>query len=78
MPPQSDLQSRIPAGRIAVAARQFVHPTPAFGPGSIEHMRLQTEVLELNDNGTSADDRSPHTQSIAKSEGAYAGAGSYF
>ncbi|KAF7970386.1 hypothetical protein HWV62_24249 [Athelia sp. TMB] len=77
VPPESDLQSRIPAGRMAVAPRQFVPPTPAFGPGSIEHTRLQAEVLELNDSVTSTTD-SPQTKSIAQSEGAYAGAGSYF
>lgn len=62
---------------MAVAPRQFVHPTPAFGPGSIEHTRLQAEALELNDSVTSTTD-SPQTKSIAQSEGAYAGAGSYF
>lgn len=78
MPSQSELQSCIPAGRMAVAARKFAPPTPAFGPGSVEHTRRQAEALELADDAASADDRSPRNSSSVKAEGAYAGAGSYF
>lgn len=77
MPSQSELQSCIPAGRMAVAARKFAPPTPAFGPGSVEHTRRQAEALELADDRASAD-RSPHNSSSTKAEVAYAGAGSYF
>lgn len=63
-----DLQALIPAGRMAVSAKQFVHPTPAFGPGSVEYIRRQAEELEFGA------DVAPGTQPV----GAYAGAGSYF
>ncbi|KAI0929922.1 hypothetical protein AcV5_006760 [Taiwanofungus camphoratus] len=78
VPPQSDLQASIPAGRLAVVMKPFSKPTPAFGPGSIEYVRKQAEGLELNvreDVSTPAimpDPASP------RSGGSYAGAGSYF
>lgn len=53
---------------MAVSAKQFVHPTPAFGPGSVEYIRRQAEELEFGA------DVAPGTQPV----GAYAGAGSYF
>ncbi|KAI0084890.1 hypothetical protein BDY19DRAFT_997290 [Irpex rosettiformis] len=47
VPPQTELQGLIPAGRMAVALRPYAHPTPAFGPGSLEYARKKTEELEL-------------------------------
>jgi len=78
VPPQSDLQSSIPTGRLAVAVKPFVPPTPAFGPGSSEYTRLQAEALELADE---SNDEAPQSQSnlaSPRSGGTYAGAGSYF
>jgi len=34
VPKQPELQALIPEGRIAVSARAYVPPNPAFGPGS--------------------------------------------
>lgn len=80
MPPQSDLQYSIPTGRLAIAVKPFVVPSPAFGPGSMEHVRRKAEELELigesEGNGSKA---SAPTNSISPTSGAaYAGAGSYF
>ena len=78
MPSQSDLQSCIPAGRLAVAVKPFIPPTPAFGPGSLEYVRLQAEALELaTDNDGEEQHLSPSTAN-QRSCGTYAGAGSYF
>lgn len=76
VPPQTELQASIPAGRLAVAMRPFLPPTPAFGPGSVEHVRKQAEALEID----SKDDQAsmPPITTSPRSEGAYAGAGSYF
>ena len=49
VPPQTDLQGLIPTGRMAVAIRPYAHPTPAFGPGSVEYARRKAEELELLD-----------------------------
>ena len=69
-----DLQASIPAGRLAVAAKPFAQLVPAFGPGSVEHTRRQTEELELTveDSSSSPMAVSPH------SGRSYAGEGSYF
>jgi hypothetical protein len=78
VPSQTDLQSRIPAGRQAVTAKPFAPPVPAFGPGSLEHVRKQAEELELQvEPGT---DRSSERSSGVNplSKGSYAGAESYF
>lgn len=83
VPPMSELQTLIPAGRAAVAFKPFTPPTPAFGPGSVEYARHQAELLELNSSGGnvgspvdgSSQDRPPIEQ---KSTSSYAGAGSYF
>lgn len=69
VPPQSDLQGSIPAGRMAVAARPYVRPKPAFGPGSTEYVRQQAEELGSLTREEGAD---------TTNEGNYAGAGSYF
>ncbi|KAI0684725.1 hypothetical protein BC835DRAFT_1388272 [Cytidiella melzeri] len=47
VPPQSDLQGLIPAGRTAITLRAYARPTPAFGPGSVEYARQKAEELEL-------------------------------
>src|ERR1700722_7043981 len=76
VPPQSDLQASIPAGRLALPAQPFVMPTPAFGPGSVEYIRQQTEELEVD-----VDDGTPSSApgAVSSSVGAkYAGAGAYY
>ncbi|KAJ7069954.1 BRO1 domain-containing protein [Mycena amicta] len=65
VPTQADLQARIPAGRLVLAAKAFVPPQAAFGPGSAEDVRRQAEDLGLQDEN-------PPQRAI------YAGAGSYF
>ncbi|TFK54538.1 hypothetical protein OE88DRAFT_1624830 [Heliocybe sulcata] len=81
VPSQADLQARVPAGRLAVARKEWAKPMPAFGPGSLEDARRKAEALELDDEGggggedgekRAADAASP------RSGGAYAGSGSYF
>ncbi|KAI0339873.1 hypothetical protein BDW22DRAFT_1360906 [Trametopsis cervina] len=47
IPPQSDLQAKIPAGRLAVALRPYTQPVPAFGPGSVAYLQQKAEELEL-------------------------------
>ena len=68
VPTQQDLQSRIPGGRIAISAKPYVLPKPAFGPGSMEYVRRKADADEVgNGNGS---DMVP--------SGNYAGAGAYF
>ncbi|KAG2148665.1 uncharacterized protein EDB93DRAFT_1084822 [Suillus bovinus] len=74
VPKQQELQARIPTGVLAVHARLYTLPSPAFGPGSVQYSRLQTEALVLEEDNSSGDEglassASPRT---------YAGAGSYF
>ncbi|OJA20073.1 hypothetical protein AZE42_02479 [Rhizopogon vesiculosus] len=73
VPKQQDLQVRIPTGILAVHAKPYMPPASAFGPGSVEHARLQTEALELDDNDSSSDEAA-----ASSSRRTYAGAGSYF
>lgn len=61
---------------MAVAPKQFVLPTPAFGPGSIEHMRQQAEALELDGEVDGTGEKAMGT--VDGNKGTYAGAGSYF
>ncbi|KII92563.1 hypothetical protein PLICRDRAFT_134270 [Plicaturopsis crispa FD-325 SS-3] len=75
VPPQTDLQARMPAGRLAVAAKPFVPPTPAFGPGSVDYVRREAEKLELGVPAESDSSPSVVSPSSGKS---YAGAGAYF
>ncbi|KAJ7366650.1 BRO1 domain-containing protein [Mycena albidolilacea] len=70
VPTQADLQSRIPTGRLALSAKTYVPPQPAFGPGSLEDIRRKAEELEVNDDDSVED--------MNKTQGSYAGAGSYF
>ena len=69
IPERSEVQARIPAGRLAVAAKPYLPPTPAYGPGSLEYISRKAEELEVNDDDPAA---------AASSVGQYAGAGSYF
>jgi len=78
VPPQSDLQSRIPAGRLAVATKPFMPPTPAFGPRSVEYVRRQAEELELATGDTHEQHSTTLSATGPSSGGTYAGAGSYF
>ncbi|KAG2055302.1 hypothetical protein BDR06DRAFT_954048 [Suillus hirtellus] len=74
VPKQQDLQARIPTGILAVHAKPYTPPSPAFGPGSVEHARLQTETLTLEHDDSSGDEALASTTSPRT----YAGAGSYF
>ncbi|KAI0268524.1 hypothetical protein BGY98DRAFT_1068649 [Russula aff. rugulosa BPL654] len=79
VPSQAELQTSVPAGRLAVAAKAFVPPTPAFGPGSVEFIRKHADSLDLADSESPPDgpdgQRSTTSPSVKTS---YAGAGSYF
>lgn len=76
VPLQSELQSRIPAGRAAVAAKPYAPPLPAFGPGSIEHTRRQAENVTLEE-GVEHADRPPADRTTSEASN-YSGAGSYY
>jgi len=80
VPPQSDLQAFIPAGRLAVTVKPFSRPTPAFGPGSIAFIRRQTEELELATRAVGEDTpASEQADATSPQSGrSYAGEGSYF
>lgn len=81
VPPTSALQSLIPAGRSAVALKPFIPPTPAFGPGSVEYVRRQTDLLEMSEGVDTEDSQSGQDRpqiSHQASSSSYAGAGSYF
>ena len=76
VPSQAELQNSVPAGRLAVAAKAFVAPAPAFGPGSVEFIRKHADTLDLADSESSPDgQRSATSSNVIPS---YAGAGSYF
>ncbi|KAI9457413.1 hypothetical protein F5148DRAFT_1222448 [Russula earlei] len=76
VPSQADLQTRVPAGRLAIASKAFAIPTPAFGPGSVEYIRKHADSLDLASSEESEDDQ-PSTTSPTGGP-SYAGAGSYF
>lgn len=81
MPKPAALQASIPAGRSAVEPIPYKPPTPAFGPGSVEHARRMAELLELTEElkGPEVDDVSRLSPKAKKDDvGTYAGAGSYF
>ncbi|EKM54651.1 uncharacterized protein PHACADRAFT_175173 [Phanerochaete carnosa HHB-10118-sp] len=83
VPPQSDLQASIPAGRMAVAIRPYTRPVPAFGPGSAEYVQQYAEALDslAKEDGSeveSATSLPPPPPPSGASAGGYAGAGSYF
>jgi len=73
VPKQQDLQAQIPMGFLAVHAKPFTPPAPAFGPGSVEHAQSQTDALALEDNDSSSDEAVDRANRRT-----YAGAGSYF
>lgn len=74
VPKQQDLQVRIPTGILAVHVKPYMPPAPAFGPGSVEYARLQTEALAVDDHDSSSDEANANSASRRT----YAGAGSYF
>ncbi len=81
-PSRSELQATIPAGRSAVAVKPYQSPTPAFGPGSVEHTRRQAESLELELEELEGDNielcsKAPGSPPSSNTS-SYAGAGSYF
>jgi len=75
VPSQAELQSSVPAGRLAVATKAFTVPTPAFGPGSVEYIRRHADSLDLDDPESSGGQQST-TDTAGRPS--YAGAGSYF
>ncbi|KAK0476744.1 BRO1-like domain-containing protein [Armillaria novae-zelandiae] len=76
VPPQADLQARIPAGRLAVAVKAYTQPSPIFGPGSTDYIQRQTEEIDL---ALAEKSLTPVGDNLAEPSAAtYAGAGSYF
>lgn len=86
VPPQSDLQASIPAGRMAIAIRAYTKPVPAFGPGSADYVQKMAEELESlgvggeGGGGGGGGDSSGTSPAVPphKAEASYAGAGSYY
>ncbi|KDR75105.1 hypothetical protein GALMADRAFT_69154 [Galerina marginata CBS 339.88] len=78
VPTQRDLQARIPGGRIAIPAKPYTPPSPAFGPGSVEYMRRKAEQLQMSGSSENDDDSATPDHQPAQPTGNYAGAGSYF
>ena len=76
MPSQAELQTSVPAGRLAVAAKAFVPPTPAWGPDSVEFIRKHAGSLDLADSESPPDGQRSTTSPTVRTS--YAGAGSYF
>ncbi|KAF9527292.1 BRO1-like domain-containing protein [Crepidotus variabilis] len=81
VPSQQDVQAKIPNGILAIAAKPYVPPSPAFGPGSIEYTRRKTEQLEIAARSSSdvSDNHgiAPGTMPTSPTA-SYAGAGAYF
>ncbi|KAJ3553450.1 hypothetical protein NP233_g12639 [Leucocoprinus birnbaumii] len=77
VPTQAELQSRISTGRAAVEIRPYSPPAPTFGPGSVEDLRRQAQLLELKDQ-ESPESPPPPSTATSPPTGNYAGAGSYF
>ncbi|KAH9971147.1 hypothetical protein BGW80DRAFT_1228721 [Lactifluus volemus] len=78
VPSQAELQASVPAGRLAVAAKPFAPPTPAFGPGSVEYIRKHADALDIGDQKESSADGGQRGNPTTSSSASYAGAGSYF
>ncbi|KAF7797629.1 hypothetical protein EIP86_008829 [Pleurotus ostreatoroseus] len=76
VPPQSDLQAAIPAGRAAVSIRPYAKPTPAFGPGSPSYLQQMAEELERVQMEATTGETS--LTSPSRTQATYAGAGAYF
>ena len=77
VPPQSDLQAMIPAGLLAAVVKPYTKPTPAFGPGSVEYTRRQTDDLELL-NSANGSEGAPLVSPDSNSGRSYAGAEAYY
>jgi len=76
VPKQKDLQPRIPGGRIAIPAKPYTPPAPAFGPGSVEYNRRKSHEIERSGSPTT---EHITTESLGPPPvGKYAGAGAYF
>ncbi|KAH0588743.1 pH-response regulator protein palC [Termitomyces sp. J132] len=75
IPSQANLQAKVPAGIMAIAAKPYVPRLPAFGPGSVAHVQAQTELLDLDDDKPRS---SPTDIPSPATIGTYAGAGAYF
>ncbi|KAI0292709.1 hypothetical protein B0F90DRAFT_1768352 [Multifurca ochricompacta] len=83
VPSQAELQTAVPAGRLAVAAKAFSPPTPAFGPGSVEYIREHVDSLDLLDEEPSSSlllslSGGQRGTTSREDKPCYAGAGSYF
>ncbi|KAG6810679.1 hypothetical protein H0H92_010766 [Tricholoma furcatifolium] len=79
IPTQADLQAKIPAGIMAIAAKPYVLRPPAFGPGSIAQIQGQTAELVLDKTEKPDAVRpSPSDTPSPAATGTYAGAGAYF
>ncbi|KAI8994011.1 BRO1 domain-containing protein [Trametes punicea] len=78
IPPQAELQAMIPAGLLAVSVKPYAKPTPAFGPGSVEYTRRQTEELELLNAENPADSLSNSPTAMGEPAKSYAGAEAYY
>lgn len=60
---------------MAVSARQYELPTPAFGPGSPGYVPRQLEKLSVTEGTSTEDDDDLHSTTKTSN---YSGAGSYF
>ncbi|KAF9653964.1 hypothetical protein BDM02DRAFT_3086206 [Thelephora ganbajun] len=72
---QAELQAIIPAGKMAVSARPYEPPVPAFGPGSPGYVSHQLEKLLVTEGTSTEDDDGRHSTTENSN---YSGAGSYF
>ncbi|KAG6866390.1 hypothetical protein C0991_004674 [Blastosporella zonata] len=82
VPTQADLQGRIPAGIMAIAAKPYVPRAPEFGPGSASQLQAQADRLTLDEGAPTralpADSPSQSSSPNTAATGTYAGAGAYF
>jgi len=74
VPTQKDLQPRVPGGRIAIPAKPYTPPAPAFGPGSAEYTRRKSQQQLEQSGSVTTESGSVSPPSV----GEYAGAGAYF
>jgi len=72
---QAELQAIVPAGKMAVSARQYDPPTPAFGPGSPGYVSHRLGNLSVSEGTSTEDDDDSHSTTETSK---YSGAGSYF
>ncbi|KAF8134505.1 hypothetical protein EV363DRAFT_1160473 [Boletus edulis] len=79
VPKPSGLQTLIPEGRMAVTAKPYVFPDPAFGPGSKGYQKRSRTRNKIQEYGTVDDDSSDDDGKIeGTATRTYVGAGSYF